>query len=148
MLKVLKTLHANGILHRDIKPNNVIVSKEGHYYLIDFGVSSVKAQQKQQQNSMEQAPPTTPISPHYTPVEQMHGNATQRSDFFSLAITCYFCLFKDKEPPKQYQFQDPQLSVVLEKMAQPDEKDRYETAEEILATLGPPPSQGQPSPSL
>lgn len=131
ILKTLKILHAKGIIHRDIKPNNVIRSSDGQYFLIDFGVSKIETHEPTAQDLGQAA--TTPVSPWYTPAEQMHGYATNRSDFFSLAITCYYLLFKSNKATGP--FQDQQLKGVLEKMSNPFQELRYATADEILAVL-------------
>lgn len=40
IIKVFKEVHARKIVHRDIKPQNIMVDAKGKYYLVDFGIAS------------------------------------------------------------------------------------------------------------
>lgn len=77
--------HENGLIHRDIKPGNLMVETNGHAWVTDFGL--VKAV------SVEDATITKPGSPIGTPrymaPEQMRGMCDCRSDIYGLGITLY-----------------------------------------------------------
>jgi serine/threonine protein kinase len=52
---VLEFLHGKGIIHRDIKPSNILLTAEGHVRLIDFDVSRVLHEGKEQ-DTLEESP--------------------------------------------------------------------------------------------
>lgn len=133
MLVTLREMHEKGIVHRNIKPHNIIFTKKGKYYLLDFGVASLG---NNSDNKVK------PVSPWYSPPEQLQGKATYRSDYYSLAITCYYLLFRTVKPTRP--FQDQRLGEVLERMASPLQDVRYGSADEILKALEQPQPQPQP----
>lgn len=83
----LKQVHAVGILHRDIKPQNILVGERLKPYLIDFGIA--RSFQEGQT-----AYHTTMATPGYSAPEQMteEGKKSAAMDIYALGATLYFCL--------------------------------------------------------
>ncbi|WP_431809769.1 serine/threonine protein kinase [Brevibacillus agri] len=81
----LDYLHKQGIIHRDIKPQNIIVTDEGKPMLIDFG-SAIRFDMH--------APRQIVTTEGYSPLEFYSGKSRQGvfSDVYSLSATLYFCL--------------------------------------------------------
>ncbi len=74
--------HQNQIIHRDIKPQNVIISKEGKVKVTDFGIAKAATSQTVSTNILG--------SVHYTSPEQARGGISDaKSDIYSLGITLY-----------------------------------------------------------
>ena len=74
--------HASGIIHRDIKPQNIIISKDGKVKVTDFGIAKAVTSNTVSTNAMG--------SVHYTSPEQARGGfSDQRSDIYSIGITLY-----------------------------------------------------------
>ncbi len=74
--------HSNNIIHRDIKPQNIIISKEGKVKVTDFGIAKATSSNTISTNVMG--------SVHYTSPEQARGGFSDaKSDIYSLGITMY-----------------------------------------------------------
>ncbi|MCR5848931.1 MAG: Stk1 family PASTA domain-containing Ser/Thr kinase [Lachnospiraceae bacterium] len=78
----IQAAHNNGIIHRDIKPQNVIISKEGNVKVTDFGIAKTTTSNTISSNVMG--------SVHYTSPEQARGGfSDEKSDIYSLGITLF-----------------------------------------------------------
>ena len=81
-------LEKNGILHRDINPNNIILATTGIVYLIDFGL----ARRLDQKSLTNTSATFGPFTPGYAPYEQF-ANIKQaqdvRTDLFQIGVTIY-----------------------------------------------------------
>ncbi len=78
----IEAAHRNKIIHRDIKPQNIIISKEGKVKVTDFGIAKAATSNTITSNVMG--------SVHYTSPEQARGGySDEKSDVYSLGITMY-----------------------------------------------------------
>ena len=146
----LETAHRNNIIHRDIKPHNIIITEDGIAKVTDFGIAKAVS------NSTITAFGTTIGSVHYFSPEHARGGYTDaKSDIYSLGIVMYEMLTGkvpfDADTPvsvalKQVQEEpvDPiklnpniPLSVnrIILKAMQKDPNHRYQNATEMLKDL-------------
>lgn len=154
MLPVLAHIHAKGIIHRDISPDNIILRQEDNLpVLIDFGVVKEVVTRMQLDGVVSHA--TTVGKAGYAPSEQIQtGRAYPSSDLYALAVTAIVML-TGKEP--QMLFDDvnavwtwqssasvsPQLAAVLNKALNFRPGDRYQSVREMAIAL----RGGSPAPS-
>ncbi|MFF0491137.1 serine/threonine-protein kinase [Nocardia sp. NPDC004068] len=96
----LDAAHAAGLVHRDVKPANVIVHASGFAYLIDFGIARAA------HHTTITATGFTVGTLAYMAPERFSGHGDARSDIYSLACVLYECLtaerpFGDTDPVRQ-----------------------------------------------
>lgn len=78
----IEAAHNNGIIHRDIKPQNIIISKEGKVKVADFGIARAASSDTITSHAMG--------SVHYTSPEQARGGYSDaKSDIYSIGITMF-----------------------------------------------------------
>lgn len=84
LLAALAAAHAAGVLHRDVKPSNVLLSPDGRTVLTDFGIATVEGDPSLTQTGMVMG------SPGFLAPERVRGGiATPASDLWSLGATLY-----------------------------------------------------------
>ncbi len=143
MLPVLQYLHDRQIVHRDIKPDNIIRRKcDRQLVLVDFGAA------KQLVNIRPIYTGTMIGSVEYAAPEQIKGQAIFASDLYSLGVTCLY-LLTQTSPFDLYDIEEndwkwqvylsqpisPDLKSILHKLLQPSVRRRYQSATEVLADL-------------
>ncbi|WP_414584734.1 protein kinase domain-containing protein [Scytonema sp. PCC 10023] len=146
LLPVLEYLHSQGIIHRDIAPDNIILrDKDNLPVLIDFGV--VKELATKLKSPDKTTPATTVGKYGYAPSEQIQtGRAYPSSDLYALAVTA-IVLLTGKEPQDLFDEHhltwkwqpwvsvNPQFASVLNRMLNAKPGDRYQNAADVLQVL-------------
>ena len=144
----IEAAHNNHIIHRDIKPQNIIISKDGKVKVTDFGIAKAATSNTITSNVMG--------SVHYTSPEQARGGySDEKSDIYSLGITMFEMLtgrvpfngettvaiaikhIQEEMPsPKEFVPEIPSSveSIVL-KCCQKSPDRRYQNMQELIADL-------------
>lgn len=82
LAKALGSLHRAGIIHRDVKPENIILMPDGGFKLVDLGVSRIP--------NLDKDTVFVPGTPSYKAPEQFEGQpGDERSDIFAMGVTLY-----------------------------------------------------------
>lgn len=149
VLGILDFVHSYGVIHRDIKPDNLIRRlKDGKLVLIDFG--AVKQLRSPMVTNPEQMSATVAIgTPGYMPAEQGQGKPRPNSDIYALgiiAIQALTGLYPTELPEdpntgeirwQHYAEISDRLAAIINKMVRYDYRiDRYQSAGEVIQALG------------
>jgi len=144
VLDALKEVHAAGILHRDISPDNLLIDAKGRVVLIDFGAARQAMGEKSRSISVI-------MKAGYSPVEQYHSRGMQGpwTDIYAVAATIYQLITGIMPPESLSRFTEDtiilpsqlgmkvdsyQEQALLKAMAVRD-KNRYEAVEEFQEVL-------------
>ncbi|GIX00238.1 MAG: protein kinase [Pirellulaceae bacterium] len=143
--------HQRGIIHRDIKPGNLMLTREGLVKVLDFGLAQFSASAKKQEGGR-----IFMGTPEYMSPEQIENaeGVDPRSDLYSLGATLFFLLTGrpmfsgDKlqvaraqlhqKPPPLFVVRpevDLRLDAVFQKLVAKEPQDRYGSAQELLEAL-------------
>ncbi|MGQ0617406.1 MAG: protein kinase domain-containing protein [Acidimicrobiia bacterium] len=123
----LSSAHAAGVLHRDLKPDNILISPYGEPQLTDFGIARLL-------DSTATATGQVHATIPYAPPEVLSGaRATEQSDVYGLGATLHACL--TGAPPFPSREDDTLLSLVARAMTQPPTDLRQRGVPEALASV-------------
>ncbi len=146
--KGMEAAHSHHIVHRDIKPQNIIISKDGKVKVTDFGIA--KAASSSTINSVAMG------SVHYISPEQARGGySDERTDIYSLGITLFEMItgtvpfdgdssvsvavrhIQDEIPVPSTVTEDVPISIdkIILKCVQKKTERRYQTATELISDL-------------
>ncbi|MDY7232942.1 trifunctional serine/threonine-protein kinase/ATP-binding protein/sensor histidine kinase [Hyalangium rubrum] len=154
LAETLAEMHRRGVIHKDVKPANILLSAQGQVWLIDFGLASL-----QQVEHVEEANTTfvegtlAYMSPEQS--GRINRAVDYRTDFYSLGVTLYQMLtgqlpFRGKDPlewlhahisqppaPPQRWVPSlpPMVSAVVLKLLAKEAEARYQSAEGLKADL-------------
>ena len=106
LLDALAYCHARGVLHRDIKPQNVVIRPDGKAVLVDFGLVKLWDPHDPRTKTVMRGMGT----PEYAPLEQYDaaaGHTDQRSDLYGLGATLYHALTGRVPPTITSRILDP-----------------------------------------
>jgi tRNA A-37 threonylcarbamoyl transferase component Bud32 len=96
VLHGLQAVHAARIVHRDVKPTNILVDQDGAIFLVDFGIAKIAedvAAAGHQRDGSITGRGRVIGTPEYLAPEQIHGHpATPASDLWSLGVTLYYAM--------------------------------------------------------
>jgi len=146
MCNVVDYIHEEGIIHRDISPDNIMLTKEGSIKFVDFGTL--------REMRYITTRGTAGMGKYgYTPPEQWQGKPVPQSDIFALGATIYYLLtgnlplskeYLSGQGPQKHDFSpdfppirtknhdiSPELEAVLQKALQLDVSARYSSAQDF-----------------
>lgn len=151
VLRALTVAHERGIIHRDIKPGNILLSDSGVVKVTDFGLAYVALSPTVTMEGMVLG------TPAYMAPEQIRGDEVdQRTDLFALGVTLVETLtgerifegstysecmkkvlaFKVQELDRFDGRATPEFSAILKRLLHPSKTDRYSSSREALAAIG------------
>jgi hypothetical protein len=147
--EALEHAHEHGIVHRDVKPGNLLLDTTGNVWVTDFGL----AKSTDQQDLTHTGDVLGTL--RYMAPEQFEGQADSRSDLYSLGLTLYELLalrpaFDERDrnrlikqvtsqPPDRLGTLDPaipkDLVTIVHKAIEPERSHRYQSAKELAEDL-------------
>jgi len=151
MAEALDAAHRKGIVHRDVKPGNILVDAEGRPHVVDFGIARISTS-TMTQTSMVMG------TPFYMAPEQVAGRKVDhRADIFALGAVLYEMLTLEKPFPGEtlttviykIMHEDPApmrairedipegIAAIVEKALAKETAARYASCRELIADLGP-----------
>jgi serine/threonine protein kinase len=141
--------HKNGIVHRDIKPDNIMFDESGNAIVMDFGIAKAASGTRLTGTGMSIG------TPHYMSPEQARAQPLDgRSDIYSLGVVAYQCLtgsvpfdgedsfsigykhiMEELPTPELQTAEQRDLFEIVRRMMAKSADERFQSAEELIAVL-------------
>lgn len=158
LLDALEAAHRAGLVHRDVKPSNILLCRDGRVKIADFGIAKAD-----DQTELTQQGTLVGTATYLAPEQLLGGEVDGRTDLYSLGIVLYECLtgrvpfrgetgaavalarlHSDPVDPRRVRADVPaRLSVPIMRVLSRDPDQRYDSAADLRAALmdtGVPPS--------
>ncbi len=146
----LAAAHEKGIVHRDIKSDNIMITPKGQVKIMDFGLAKLKGATK-----LTKAGSTIGTAAYMSPEQAQGEEVDHRSDIFSFGVVLYELLtgklpFRGEhqaalmysliheDPPPIARFNEhagPEIERIVQKALAKDREERYQHADDLLADL-------------
>ena len=140
----LDAAHRHGVVHRDVKPGNLLLNADGDLRVADFGIASAAGL-----GSLTMTGTVLGTAGYLSPEQATGERATSASDRYALGVVAYELLsghrpFESDSPTAEAAAHvnaevpplSPALDPVFQKALAKDPRDRFETAAELVAALG------------
>jgi predicted Ser/Thr protein kinase len=127
LMTALAHCHEQGVIHRDVKPQNVIITWQGQAVLVDFGLAKLVDPKDPRTRTVMRGLGT----PEYAPPEQYDtrkGGTDPRTDIYSLGATLYHALAGNPPPTATERVVDPEILVPVRSIRD----DVSEVTEQVL----------------
>jgi tetratricopeptide (TPR) repeat protein/predicted Ser/Thr protein kinase len=155
----LAAAHQHGVVHRDLKPQNIVLQPSGRAKLLDFGIAKRTTSDHEAAEAATVTPLTRPHSmigtPSYMSPEQVKGEAADaRSDLFALGCVMYECITGRRafggategevfgrilhaEPPPMSTVTrvDPDLDALVARLLRKSAAERFQSASEVVGAI-------------
>jgi tRNA A-37 threonylcarbamoyl transferase component Bud32 len=163
LLDALEAAHRAGLVHRDVKPSNILLCRDGRVKIADFGIAKAD-----DQTELTQEGTLVGTATYLAPEQLLGGQVDGRTDLYSLGIVLYECLtgrvpfrgetgaavalarlHSDPVDPRRVRADVPvRLSVPIMRVLSRDPDQRYDSAADLRAALldtGLPPAAPVPA---
>ncbi len=134
--EALQFAHEEGVVHRDIKPDNILVDQKGRIKITDFGIAKIIGQESKDLALTE--PKDVIGTTHYMAPEQVENpqNVDHRADIYSLGVVFYELLTGELPlgkfvPPSEKSHSDARLDKVVLHTLEKEPERRYQQAVEV-----------------
>ena len=127
LLLVLEKIHMQGIIHRDINPNNILISNDGIVKLIDFNI----ARQKKQAQGAD----TSILGTVGYAAPEQYGflQTDERTDIYAIGVLWNVLL--TGHLPSEQRYACGPLGMIIQRCTEMDNRQRYHDVQEILQTM-------------
>ncbi len=140
ILSAIKSAHQEGIIHRDINPNNIMITEDDCIKVIDFGISKIK-------DLVDNGTVYQFKTNYYSAPElgQNNENANEKSDIYSIGAVIYYLLSGKEPTPSNVLSQtisdevgiNPKIKQIISKMTAHNKEDRYDTIYDVIEEFNP-----------
>ncbi len=166
LLDALEAAHRAGLVHRDVKPSNILLCRDGLVKIADFGIAKAE-----DQTELTQEGALVGTATYLAPEQLLGGQVDGRTDLYSLGIVLYECLtgrvpfrgetgaavalarlHSDPVDPRRVRADvPPRLAAPIMRVLSRDPEGRYDSAADLRAALldtGVPPVSPTPTPLM